>query len=58
MYHFLPLGLRLMEKLIAIIDDEMNSIGGSKMLMSVLTSSALWKQTSESECVLFSTSSP
>ena len=43
LYHFLPLGLRALEKLVALIDSEMQAIGGAKMAMPILTPAALWK---------------
>ena len=46
-YHLLPLGLRSLEKLVALIDSEMKAIGGAKMAMPILTPAALWKKTGE-----------
>ena len=43
LYHFLPLGLRALEKLVAVIDSEMQAIGGIKISMPILTPSTLWK---------------
>jgi len=43
LYHFLPLGLRALEKLVALIDSEMQAIGGVKMAMPILTPSKVWK---------------
>ena len=43
LYHFLPLGLRALEKLVALIDSEMKAISGAKMAMPILTPAALWK---------------
>ncbi|CAH1975649.1 unnamed protein product [Acanthoscelides obtectus] len=42
-FHFLPLGLKALDKLIKIVDSEMQTIGGQKMLFSELTNSRLWK---------------
>ena len=47
-YHLLPLALRSLEKLVALVDNEMRAIGAAKMAMPVLTPSALWKKTGES----------
>ncbi len=42
-YTFLPLGLRVIEKINAIIREEMNAIGGQEMVMPSLQDSALWE---------------
>jgi prolyl-tRNA synthetase len=44
-YSFLPLGLRVINNLIGIIRQEMNTVGGQEVLMSSLQDPALWKQT-------------
>ena len=44
-YSFLPLGLRSLNKIIAIIRDEMNSIGGQEVLLNSLQDPEVWKQT-------------
>jgi prolyl-tRNA synthetase len=44
-YSFLPLGLRVLEKINAIVREEMNKIGGQELLMSVLQSKELWEKT-------------
>jgi prolyl-tRNA synthetase len=44
-YSFLPLGLRVIEKINTIIREEMNSIGGQEMHMPSLQESTLWKKT-------------
>jgi prolyl-tRNA synthetase len=41
---FLPLGWRVHQKVVEIIREEMNAIGGQEMLMPVLTPFELWKQ--------------
>lgn len=46
-YHFLPMGLRALEKLTALVDEEMGSIGAAKMAMPILTSASLWKETGQ-----------
>ncbi|CAM1309054.1 PARS2 (predicted) [Pycnogonum litorale] len=43
-YIFLPLGLKVLNKLIKIIDDEMAAIGGQKIVMPTMTSAELWKK--------------
>jgi prolyl-tRNA synthetase len=42
---FLPLGWRVHEKVVQIVREEMNAIGGQEMLMPVLTPAELWKAT-------------
>ncbi len=42
---FLPLGWRVHQKVVEIIREEMNAIGGQEMLCPVLTPAELWKQT-------------
>lgn len=44
MFHLLPLGLRVQNKLEALIDKHMNSIGASKVSLSSITTEALWRQ--------------
>ena len=44
-YHLLPMALRSLEKLVALIDSEMKAIGAAKMAMPILTPSSLWKKT-------------
>lgn len=45
MYAFLPMGLRILNKLTAIVDKEMERIGAQKMLLPALTSVHLWEKT-------------
>ena len=42
---FLPLGWRVHEKVVQVIREEMNAIGGQEMLMPVLTPVELWEAT-------------
>jgi prolyl-tRNA synthetase len=44
-YSFLPLGLRVIEKINRIIREEMDGIGGVEMYMPSLQDSSLWKKT-------------
>lgn len=44
-YHFLPLAMRSLDKLIKIVDWEMNKIGGQKVLLPTLANATLWKTT-------------
>ena len=41
-YQFLPLGLRVLEKLERLIDKHMRSLGASKVSLSSISSQALW----------------
>src|SRR5882672_2653737 len=41
---FLPLGWRVHQKVVQIIREEMDAIGGQEMLMPVLTPAELWEQ--------------
>lgn len=43
-FHFLPLGLKSLNKLIKIVENEMKKIGGQNILFPGLTSSSLWKE--------------
>jgi prolyl-tRNA synthetase len=42
---FLPLGWRVHQRIVQIIREEMDAIGGQEMLMPVLTPAELWEQT-------------
>ena len=44
-YSLLPLGMRVREKIIKIIRDEMNAIGGQELLMPTMHPLALWEST-------------
>lgn len=44
-YTYLPLGLRVLNKVSNIVREEMDSIGGQEVLMPLLHPSSLWKQT-------------
>lgn len=44
-YAFLPLGLRVLNKVIDIIREEMNAIGGQELLMTSLQSKEVWEKT-------------
>ena len=41
---FLPLGWRVHQRLVQIIREEMDAIGGQELLMPVLTPFELWQQ--------------
>jgi prolyl-tRNA synthetase len=44
-YTFLPLGLRVLNKITNIIKEEMNSFGGQEVLMPALTPKSVWETT-------------
>ncbi|MBQ2659686.1 prolyl-tRNA synthetase, partial [Candidatus Saccharibacteria bacterium] len=44
-YDYLPLGLRVLEKIKAIIREELNKIGGQEVLLSTLQNPELWEKT-------------
>lgn len=44
-YSYLPLGLRTLNKIVGVIRDEMNAIGGQELLMSALQDKELWSRT-------------
>ncbi|MDP1707139.1 MAG: aminoacyl--tRNA ligase-related protein [bacterium] len=44
-YSYLPLGLRTLNKIVQIIREEMNAIGGQELLLSSLQNPELWKKT-------------
>lgn len=44
-YDYLPLGLRVLNKISNIIREEMNVIGGEELLLSALQESSLWERT-------------
>ncbi|XP_057665485.1 probable proline--tRNA ligase, mitochondrial isoform X2 [Diorhabda carinulata] len=50
-FHLLPLGLKSLEKLIKIVDDELFKIGGQKLLFPTLTKSQLWEKSGRLEDV-------
>ncbi|MFA6393500.1 MAG: aminoacyl--tRNA ligase-related protein [Patescibacteria group bacterium] len=44
-YDFLPLGLRVLNKIIAIIREEINAVGGQETFLASLQNPELWKKT-------------
>lgn len=44
-YSFLPLGLRVLNRIISIIREEMNAIGGQEVFLSSLQAKELWEKT-------------
>lgn len=47
-YTFLPLGLRVLNKINTIIREEMNAIGGQEMQMTALQNPEIWEKTKRS----------
>ncbi|XP_014485317.1 PREDICTED: probable proline--tRNA ligase, mitochondrial [Dinoponera quadriceps] len=45
MYSLLPLGMRVLNKLINIVDKEMTNLGAEKIMLPALTPAKLWKKT-------------
>ncbi len=43
-YSYLPLGIKVLNKIIAIIREEMNAIGGQEVLMTTLQDPSIWKK--------------
>src|SRR3989344_5074318 len=43
-YAYLPLGLRVLNKVIGIIRDEMDTIGGQELLLTALQDPAVWQK--------------
>lgn len=44
-YSYLPLGFRILNKIISIVREEMNRAGASEVLLPALTPADLWRQT-------------
>ena len=44
-YHYMPKGLRALEKLIRVVDEELQGIGAQKMSMPTMMQAHLWKST-------------
>ena len=45
LWTFLPLGWRVHQKVVGVIREEMNAIGGQEMLCPILTPAELWERT-------------
>lgn len=52
-YYFLPLGMRVQEKIIKIIEEEMNNAGAQKMITPTLHPLELWEETNRTNSVGF-----
>ncbi len=44
-YTYLPLGLKILNKISSIVREEMNRVGGQELLMPAMQPSELWKET-------------
>jgi prolyl-tRNA synthetase len=44
-YSYLPLGLRVLNKIIGIVREEMNAIGGQEIILPALQDKTLWQKT-------------
>lgn len=44
-YSYLPLGLRTLNKIVEIIREEMNSLGGQELFMTALQDKSVWEKT-------------
>ncbi|MEJ2231535.1 MAG: proline--tRNA ligase, partial [Nitrospirales bacterium] len=44
-YSYLPLGLRVLRKIEAIVREEMNRAGAQELLLPILSPAELWKET-------------
>lgn len=42
-FHFLPVGLRVLDKLIKLIDTELRYVDAQKVMFPTLTHAKLWK---------------
>ncbi len=51
LYIYLPLGIRVLEKINRIIREEMNAIGGQEVTMPVLNPAEVWQQTGRWEAI-------
>ena len=52
-FYFLPLGIRVQDKICRVVEDEMDSAGGQKMLAPVLHPLELWEETHRAESASF-----
>ncbi len=52
-YYFMPLGIRVRDKIVKIVEEEMNKAGAQKMITPVLHPMELWKETNRADSVGF-----
>jgi prolyl-tRNA synthetase len=50
-FHMLPLGLRVQDKIEALVDKHMKAIGGSRVSLSSISSAKLWARSGRLENV-------
>ena len=46
-YHLLLLAYRVLDNIASLVDHEMTGVGGARMVVLILTPSALWKRSDE-----------
>lgn len=51
LYSYLPLGFRVIKKIIHIVQEEMDKIGGQEFLPPILTAKKLWEETGRYEAM-------
>lgn len=52
-YYFMPLGIRVRDKVVKIVEEEMNKAGAQKMITPVLHPIELWEETNRTDSVGF-----
>ncbi|MEA2098181.1 MAG: proline--tRNA ligase [Patescibacteria group bacterium] len=52
-YYFLPLGIKIRDRVVKVIEEEMDNAGAMKMITPVLHPKKLWKETSRTDSVGF-----
>lgn len=52
-YYFLPLGMRVRDKIAVIVEEEMDAVGAQKMLVPVLHPVELWRETNRTDSTGF-----
>lgn len=52
-YYFLPLGIRVRDKIVRIVEEEMDKAGGQKMITPILHPLELWEETNRTSSVGF-----
>jgi len=52
-YYFLPLGIRVQDKIVKIVEEEMNTAGAQKMISPVLHPLELWEESNRTSSVGF-----
>ena len=52
-YYFLPLGMRVMDKIMKLVEEEMNAAGAQKMVTPILHPLSLWKETNRTNTAGF-----